>query len=325
MRLDRMGINKHDLVKMKKKPEVLTIRGHFPDPEFPLSLFWLPSHGSRRIHSHEFEELVVVIGGRGRHRTGGGEWQIRTGDVFVVPRGERHAYAKTERLELCNVLFQPERLPLDWASLDAAPGYRALFAMEPRWRGGAQGSSRLRLDADALAETVVLLKRLQRELAEDQPGRQMVSVGLFLQLVGLLCRAYGKHPHREGRRLLGLERAMNRLTSLQGPAPSLLELAALAGMSVSTFQRAWHRYAGRTPNDYLLELRLDRARVLLETTMLTVSEVSARVGFEDSNYFSRRFRIAYGNSPRRWRTTLVDNNLVESLSHAIQTSMMRSI
>lgn len=289
---------------MKKNPEVLTIQEHFPDPAFPLSLFWLRSHGDRRIHSHEFEELVIVMGGRGSHRTSGGEWRIGTGDVFVVPRGERHAYAKTERLELCNVLFQPERLPLDWASLDGAPGYRALFAMEPRWRGGARGASRLRLDANAMAETVVLLKRLQLELTGDHPGKEMVAVGLFLQLVGLLCRAYGKHPHREGRRLLGLERAMNRLTSLAEPTPSLAELAELAGMSVSTFQRAWHRYAGRTPGTYLLELRLDRARVLLETTALTVSEVSARVGFEDSNYFSRRFRDAHGSSPRRWRESV---------------------
>lgn len=295
-----MGINKHFQVKNKKKLEVLTISQHFPDPEFPLNIFWQRYQSARQIHSHEFEELVIVLGGRGRHRTSGGESEIGTGDVFVVPRGEAHAYAGTERLELCNVLFQPERLPLDRLSLTQSPGYRALFALEPRWRGET-GASRLHLDSEMMTEITVLIRRLKLELVDDQQGKEIVAIGLFLQLVGLLCRAYGQHPHREGRRLLGLERAMNRLSKQDGPAPSLTELASFAGMSVSTFQRAWQRYVGRTPKEYFMELRLDRARVLLETTTLSVLEISAQVGFEDSNYFSRRFRVFHGRSPRIWR------------------------
>lgn len=297
-----MGISKHYLVKMAKAREILTIREHFPDPSFPLRVWWQRFQEQRRIHAHEFEELVIVIGGRGRHRTEAGEWELGAGDVFVVPRGEAHGYARPERLELCNVLFLTEGLPLDRASLSALPGYQAMFALEPRLRGGRLGSSRLRLDAEGLSEIVALLRRLQAELAADQPGRETVATGLFLQVVGLLCRAYGRHPHREGRRLMGLERAMARLTRLEEPTPSLVELAGLAGMSVSTFQRAWRRYAGQAPNAYLLELRLDRARGLLETTGLSVKEIAARTGFADSNYFTRQFRRRFDQSPRGWRS-----------------------
>lgn len=291
--------------------EVLTIRAHFPDPSFPLSLHWLRFQQRRPMHAHEFEELVIVLGGRGRHRTEAGEWQLGPGDVFVVPRGESHGYADTERLELCNVLFLTEGLPLDRASLAILPGYQALFALEPRLRAGRNGSSRLHLDADGLAEIVALLRRLQLEFTMNQPGRETVATGLFLHIVGLLCRAYGRHPHRDGRRLLGLERAMARLTQLQEAAPSLVELATLAGMSVSTFQRAWRRYAGLAPNAYRLELRLDRARLQLETSGLSIKEIAARTGFADSNYLTRQFRRRFDCSPRAWRTKQTSDRRID--------------
>lgn len=296
-----MGRNKHDPVKMAIMRPILTVRDYFPDPSFPLRLWWERNQKTCMIHAHEFEELVVVIGGSGSHRTETGEWRLGAGDVFVVPRGETHGYANPERLELCNVLFLTQGLPLDRASLAALPGFQAMFALEPRLRGKGAGASRLHLEADALSEIVTLLRRLQAELSGNQAGRAIVATGLFLQIVGLLCRAYGKHPHREGRRLLGLERAMARLTCMEEATPSLAELSGLAGMSVSTFQRAWRRYAGRAPNAYLLELRLDRARRLLETSALSVKEVAARAGFADSNYFTRQFRRHFDRSPRAWR------------------------
>ena len=53
--------------------------------------------------------------------------------------------------------------------------------------------------------------------------------------------------------------------------------------------------------NYLLKLRLDLAKVLLSTTQIPIGEVSARVGFEDSNYFTKVFKKHEGMSPKAFR------------------------
>ena len=52
---------------------------------------------------------------------------------------------------------------------------------------------------------------------------------------------------------------------------------------------------------YLLKLRLDLAKVLLSTTQIPIGEVSARVGFDDQNYFAKVFKKHEGMSPKAFR------------------------
>ena len=54
----------------------------------------------------------------------------------------------------------------------------------------------------------------------------------------------------------------------------------------------------RSPMDYLIRMRIDKAVHLLRRGGMRVTEVSEAVGFNDSNYFARQFRQVTGQSPR---------------------------
>lgn len=81
----------------------------------------------------------------------------------------------------------------------------------------------------------------------------------------------------------------------------LKKLAALCHYSVSQLVRRFRRRYGVTPIARQLEIRLDHAAQLLQSTELTVSEIAYRCGFSTCTYFSRRFRLRYGVSPTRFR------------------------
>jgi AraC-like DNA-binding protein len=72
-------------------------------------------------------------------------------------------------------------------------------------------------------------------------------------------------------------------------------------MSECTFLRKFREATGFSPTDYLLRSRIRRAEELLARRKLSITEVAARCGFEDSNYFSRQFRRVTGVSPRAHR------------------------
>ena len=76
------------------------------------------------------------------------------------------------------------------------------------------------------------------------------------------------------------------------------DLAGVAGMSPTSLFHLFKEIMDRSPIDYLIHLRIDKARQLLRRGGMRVGEVSAAVGFNDSNYFARQFRRITGHSPR---------------------------
>ena len=86
-----------------------------------------------------------------------------------------------------------------------------------------------------------------------------------------------------------------------GEELTLDDLARHVNLSRSRFAHVFRQQTGRAPGRYLRDLRLARARVLLETTFLSIKEVMAAVGFNDPSHFSRDFQHAFGASPRAWR------------------------
>ena len=74
-------------------------------------------------------------------------------------------------------------------------------------------------------------------------------------------------------------------------------LSREVGLSVAHFARAFKETMGRAPHQYLLALRLERARRLLETTEASLSDIAQRAGFADQAHFTRLFKRAFGTTP----------------------------
>ena len=82
------------------------------------------------------------------------------------------------------------------------------------------------------------------------------------------------------------------------------DLAAEVGLSSSRLGFLFRHETGRSPGAYLHALRMERARLLLESTDLAVRDVMRQVGLADPSHFSRDFRRAHGLSPRAYRVQL---------------------
>jgi transcriptional regulator GlxA family with amidase domain len=62
-------------------------------------------------------------------------------------------------------------------------------------------------------------------------------------------------------------------------------------------ERLFQRYLGQVPTKYYLELRLQRARELLNQTSLSVTEIAVICGFLSPPHFSKCYRSVFGLSP----------------------------
>lgn len=78
-------------------------------------------------------------------------------------------------------------------------------------------------------------------------------------------------------------------------------LARSAAVSPSYFGRCFKQAFGETPHQYLMSRRMERAKALLRTTDLAVTEVCFAVGFASLGSFSTQFRRFVGRSPSGYR------------------------
>lgn len=78
-------------------------------------------------------------------------------------------------------------------------------------------------------------------------------------------------------------------------------LARQAQLSPSHFAALFKRQVGFPALRYQTQLRMSRARELLDTTDLTIANIARQVGYEDAFYFSRQFRSVHGTSALRYR------------------------
>jgi AraC family transcriptional regulator len=78
-------------------------------------------------------------------------------------------------------------------------------------------------------------------------------------------------------------------------------LARIVGLSASQFSRSFQKAVGVSPHRYVVQCRVIRARELLTTTQLPLTEVALTSGFADHSHFSRRFHEFTGMPPREFR------------------------
>lgn len=61
-------------------------------------------------HSHDFDEIVLILSGTGEHLVGQRVYSLKRGDVFVIKGETRHGFRGAENLELVNVMYDPRIL-----------------------------------------------------------------------------------------------------------------------------------------------------------------------------------------------------------------------
>jgi len=299
--LDHIAKNKHD--PAMPKTWLLSSESHFHDFGAPVTISRQSNQSPMGSHAHEFVEIVIIIAGKGIHRTGEIRHEIRTGDVMVIHGKRSHAYEKTESLGLINVLLKQELVENLAKNLGSLAGYHPLFTFESaRWRS-KDFSGRLRLSHGDLHKASQWVDAIEMETRQGGEGGAFLAKAWLILLVGLLARSYGKGSDVSSDLDMRLGRVMAAIDQNPAGAFSLNGMATKAAMSERSFLRYFRKATGFSPAEYVIRSRIRRAEVLLsgEEQKMTITEVAFRCGFNDSNYFSRQFRRVNGRSPRAYR------------------------
>jgi AraC family transcriptional regulator len=154
----------------------------------------------------------------------------------------------------------------------------------------------------ASPQIIHLMLALKAEADGRNPGGLAVVEAVTAALSHLLVRHAGVEQPRPVRAQGGLAAAARRrvLELIHARLDARLTVETLArevGLSPAHFARAFKQTIGRAPHEYLLSLRLERARRLLELPGAALSDIAQRTGFADQAHFTRLFKRAFSITP----------------------------
>lgn len=151
-------------------------------------------------------------------------------------------------------------------------------------------------------ELLQLFHKLIETVQAGAHGYQQIIAGITMQILGLIysISLYKGEEKTPVAKLI--EKAKFILQeSLEKPV-DLERMARELPMGYSTFRKEFKRVTGEPPNQFLLNLRLNRARQLLESTNMNINEIACQTGFDSVYYFSKLFKKKNGKSPKYYRS-----------------------
>lgn len=161
------------------------------------------------------------------------------------------------------------------------------------------------LEAGNLSQYTELFLKIVHASLEDTVTSNCLLYGSMLQILYLLqqdvpCSTALRDPlldsHREA-----LNRVTAHIQAHLGQRILLRDLADVAHLSPIYFHKLFSLRFGKTPYQYIAEMRITAAKDMLLTTEKPLGDIAAACGFSTQSYFHNQFKAAVGQTPREYR------------------------
>ena len=248
-------------------------------------------------HSHDFLEMAYVLSGEGKYRIDGKIYAIREGDLIIINPGVLH-----------QALYCPE----------AATPATEFFVGFSNIRISGCAENRMPLPreecifhtAGELSQRLFkLCASMEAENAVRRQGRYFMLKSYLIQMLLLVLREQCEPMERPqgysfesaGKKYVA-EQVISYIEDHYSEKFSLDQIAENMYLSPFYISRIFKGETGNTPIRHLINLRLEKAKELLEEGYQgSIQEVAALVGYDDAYHFSKLFKKRYGISPSQVR------------------------
>lgn len=244
-------------------------------------------------HSHDYDELTLILDGEGYYSTAEQNIKVSKGDLILIPSQLHHGFVCIKPWRGISVHFIFDKIPaycqylflnayqkplhirishlqeehLKWANI-------ALLQLELEWRTEEKSEYSYDIMRNIL-ESVLLL--YHKNMIAPQSLPEKTDDSLIIQEV-----------------LREIHRRYN--TSI-----TINEIASRHYLSESLLRRKFSEVLGISPKQYIINLRLEEAKRLLQQTNRAIEYISSEVGFTSSSRFYDLFVKWVGMTPMEWR------------------------
>lgn len=273
------------------------------NPRFLFSCLLERKEEEQNYHCHDFIEIVIILKGKGHFIINDEKVLVSEGNVLILNPGTYHRSIpdSPHTLTECYLAFT------DVDFVNAPPNFFPFF----------HGQKMLgKLPERVKKEIFQLCCSIDRESQSRNPGRYFMLKAYLIQVICLLLRFDRQEEIADQHCLAGYEfkspnkkyvvqQIMKYMENHYKEKISLDQIAENMYLSPFYISKLFKSETGDTPINYLISLRMEKAKELLnQNSTLSIQEAAAAVGYEDAYHFSKLFKKYYGLSPLYYKARI---------------------
>ena len=242
--------------------------------------------GAASRHSHRLCEIYYMKDGKCTYTVGDRVHELSSGDIIFVPAGVTHSaiYGKEPHT----------RLLLNFPS--------AAVSAQLLPKGGENGVFFHTGITQSLVDAAFEGLEVEYERADEL---SLEALRVYTEQLLLIMQRNDGVAHKNAQRDGIIDATVRYIQSNYTSDVRLSHVAELMSVSPEHLCRTFKREMGVGFNEYLTDCRLGRAEYMIKNEPgRSIGEIAYACGFNDSNYFSYKFRERYGIPPTKYRASL---------------------
>ncbi|SFW85184.1 AraC family transcriptional regulator [Chitinophaga sancti] len=268
---------------------VITTVGHqhiaaqeaYPPANHP-ARYLLSPHKGRSIEEYQ---LVYIVKGSGSFQSGSlKEMAVKEGNILLLFPGEWHNYYPNKET--------------GWEEYWI--GFYGTN-MQSRVRCGFFDRQQPVYDIGIQDEIIQLYRKAIETAQNEVAGCQQQLSGVVSNLLGHLYSLYKSASFEQTDLTKKINQAKTILSANYNVDIPLKTVANQIQMSYSWFRHAFKECTGFSPNQYILDLRIQKSKGMLTNSILSIKEIAYEVGFNNSEYYTTLFRRKTAMTPGEYR------------------------
>ncbi len=246
--------------------------------------------GNIPAHAHTYFELILFLNGICRFSINGQEYTMGDGDVAAVCPHEQHEFHSRDCV-LVSVKFS-QHLFEETLPVPIHPAFSCNSAVQET--------------PAAFNELRRLIAEIVRNNDKQESGFELRNWAYTYELMDVLYNNFRREDDSKSgvmarRHAERMEKISNIIEDRYNQELTLSDIASELYLSVPYLSRFFENHFGTTFLSYLTDVRLNHAVFLLETTDLTIEDVSGKSGFPNSHSFVQSFKRKYDTLPSVYR------------------------
>ena len=239
-------------------------------------------------HYHEEAEILAVTGGEVLIEAGASSLKCRQGDLLVFyPNTLHQVSAESEAAEIASLSYKTD-LTLPAGRFAQVVGGFCLF----------------KEDHPEYAELCSLFGRISSVFDSDRSTQELEVTALLLLLSAVLIREGVMTPADSKKGESRLQPALAFIEENYNGCIKISDLEKLLNLSKEHIIRLFKAETGKTPAEYVLDIKIKRSMELLKEGELSVTEISSALGFSSPSHFSKTFKSRLETTPRQYQKSL---------------------
>ncbi|WP_128101176.1 AraC family transcriptional regulator [Paenibacillus sp. DCT19] len=235
-------------------------------------------------------QFILGVSGEGEISLGQDIRSFYPHNLFLIEEGQAAVVINRERTPLVCYIIHCQRVGLLQGS---APEQNQSDNQNRTGVLEVELCNSVNLQHMAMDEMKQIVEIFQREDLHDPLGCHLLFHKWMCAIVEQLRReAELQQPN------LAIQKTIDYLDEHYDDPITVQQLAKMANVSRKWYTMRFREITNQNPRDYITELRIKRAKELLNLTGDSLYEIARKVGYEDEHYFSRRFKQMVGRSPR---------------------------